>query len=124
MALLGVSNDYEFKNAVTKWTQAITGDVPDFAGKLPGKSNCGAWPDFVDDLYMCGRYIYIDGPGGVLGAAGPRHYRPSVGIPITGEMQFDSADVNRMDLLGVIVSTVHWVIYVCLCQPHGVQSLL
>ena len=54
------------------------------------------------------RYDTIDGPGGVLGTAGPRHYRIKEGLPITGEMRFDLADISRpvVNVLGVIVSNI------------------
>jgi hypothetical protein len=101
--LVGVSDKTPFTNAVAKWKQIITGDIPNVDSALPGTSACGAWPSSIDDIYMCGAYTSIDGPSGILGSAGPRYLR-STGLPLTGEMKFDSADVNRMNLVGVIVS--------------------
>lgn len=105
--LRGVPDDKEFRNAVSKWSKVIVGDLPDWTESLEGSSSCGAWPSSVDDVYICGKYEYIDGPSGVLGSASPRHYRPTEGLPITGEMRFDSIDIQGgsiRDLLGVIVS--------------------
>jgi hypothetical protein len=96
-----------FQNAVAKWSEVITGDLPDFNGQLGGASECGAWPTYVDDVFICGKYKNIDGLGGILGSAGPRAYRPSSGLPITGNMFFDAADIQAgtiRDLFGVIVS--------------------
>jgi hypothetical protein len=99
-----VADDSFFRNAVATWGKVITGDLPDFDYNFKSNSSCGPWPSHVDDVYICGKYASIDGPGGVLGSAGPRHYRPSLGLPITGEMKFDSADVTRPDMLSIIVS--------------------
>lgn len=106
LGLQGINDDSVFQNAIDTWGQAITGDLPDFAASLGGSSSCGKWPTYVDDLYICGRYASIDGISGILGSAGPRHYRPSMGIPITGEMKFDAADVARLGddkMLGIIL---------------------
>ena len=105
--LQGVSNTNEFQDAMDRWSQIILGDIPDFSGNLDGSSSCGNWPSSVDDVYICGVYKYIDGPGGVLGSASPRHYRPTEGLPLTGEMSFEIIDIEQgaiKDLLGVIVS--------------------
>ena len=97
----------EFQNAVAKWTRVITGGTDDISASLPGESECGPWPSYVDDLYICGKYKRIDGPGGVLGYAGPQYYRVGgSGTPITGSIVLDSADVGQpwVNLLGIIVS--------------------
>lgn len=105
--LQGVSNTDEFQNAMDRWSQIIVGDIPDFSGNLDGGSSCGKWPSTIDDVYICGVYKFIDGPGGILGSASPRHYRPTEGLPLTGEMSFEIIDIQQgriQDLLGVIVS--------------------
>ena len=102
-------NRFVFDTAVSKWGQIITGDLPDFSGNLGGTSDCGAWPTFIDDVFICGKYQNIDGVGSILGSAGPRAYRPNSGLPLTGNMFFDAADIQAgtiRDLLGVIVSKI------------------
>jgi len=47
----------------------------------------------------------IKGPGGVLGAAGPRFFR-SNGIPISGEMFFDTADINSLRRDGLLADVI------------------
>lgn len=42
----------------------------------------------------------IDGPEGVLGQAGPRILRADNGLPVKGIMQFDEADVARLEEQG------------------------
>ncbi|MDW3181692.1 leishmanolysin-related zinc metalloendopeptidase [Roseobacter sp.] len=39
----------------------------------------------------------IDGPDGVLGQAGPTALRPGSELPVAGIMQFDTADVERLE---------------------------
>ena len=105
--LQGVGNTAEFQNAMDRWSQIIVGDIPDFRGNLDGGSSCGSWPSSIDDVYICGVYKFIDGPGGILGSASPRHYRPKEGLPLTGEVSFEIIDIQQgriSDLLGVIVS--------------------
>ena len=38
----------------------------------------------------------IDGPGGILGRAGPTHILKSDGLPVRGIMEFDSADLDSL----------------------------
>ena len=105
--LLNVNDDSDFKRASDAWSSVIVGDIKDYAGTLGGQSDCGPWPNQIDDVYICGQYRYIDGPGKILGNAGPRHYRPTEGIPMTGAMSFEKVDIEDgriQDLFGVIVS--------------------
>jgi hypothetical protein len=107
LSLVNVPNAQEFERASAAWSSVIVGDIRNFTGTLGGQSDCGPWPSQIDDVYICGQYRYIDGPGNVLGSAGPRHYRPTEGIPLTGVMSFDSVDIKDgriQDLFGVIVS--------------------
>lgn len=105
--LKNVPSDQEFKKASATWSSVIVGDIRNFTGTLGGQSDCGPWPSQIDDVYICGQYRAIDGPGNVLGSAGPRHYRPTEKIPMTGVMSFDSVDIQDgriQDMFGVIVS--------------------
>lgn len=102
LGLVGVENTTFFELAAATWSGIITGDVPNFNGNMQNSGPCGQWPSHVDDVYICGKYEPIDGQGGVLGAAAPRHYRNS-GLPVTGIMKFDIADVTRDDMLEIIV---------------------
>lgn len=42
----------------------------------------------------------IDGDAGVLGQAGPTVLRSDTGLPVTGIMQFDEADIARLEIEG------------------------
>lgn len=57
------------------------------------------YPPLLDDTYICGRDAEIDGPGRVLGQAGPR-YQAGVGsgggFIVIGFMEFDIADIESL----------------------------
>lgn len=81
-----------FQQARTFWENVITADLPDSGG--------------IDDLRISATINYIDGVNGILGSASPTTLRGGSNLPITGTMQFDSADMSNMvangSLLGVI----------------------
>lgn len=54
----------------------------------------------IDDIRIDATLSDIDGPGGVLGQAGPTAYRTADYIPATGIMEFDSADAETYDAAG------------------------
>lgn len=50
--------------------------------------------------------VNIDGPGAVLGQAGPTRVRASDGLPLRGVMEFDSADLLGMERDGSLASVL------------------
>src|ERR1044072_1851119 len=76
-----------FTSAAARWSQIIVGDILDFNSPTHG---------FIDDLLIDASIVSIDGPGGILGRAGPDELRPGSRLPAYGEMEFDSADVAGM----------------------------
>jgi hypothetical protein len=86
-----------FDDAAERWEQIIIADLPDV-----NSSNFG----FVDDLLIDASVVFIDGPGGVLGQAGPDWIRSSSGLPFHGEMEFDSADVSQMFGNGTLYNVI------------------
>jgi hypothetical protein len=76
-----------FTSAAARWAQIIIGDIPDYNSPTYG---------FIDDLLIDASIVSIDGPGGILGQAGPNETRPGSRLPSHGTMQFDSADVAGM----------------------------
>jgi len=82
------SQQAAFNAAAARWSQVITGDLPSVT--LPSGT-------FIDDVRIDASIVAIDGVGGVLGQAGPTALRPGLGgLPYTGGMEFDSADVAAM----------------------------
>ena len=85
-----------FTLAAAKWESVIFGDVPDqrvtIASNSCGKGSPGLF-ETVDDIVIFAIIDSIDGPGKILGQAGPCFVRSEDNLPIVGVMQFDSADV-------------------------------
>jgi len=75
-----------FTTAAARWAEIITGDVPDVGA--------------IDDVRIDASAPVIDGPGGILGQAGPTNLRSGSSLPYTGIMQFDSADVANLEAAG------------------------
>lgn len=94
-----------FAGAVTRWQQLIVGDIPAFTLN----QSCGSGfpvPGSVDDLVVYAVIDSIDGPGQVLGFAGPCFVRSGSQLPISGVMVFDSADVAGLEAANQFVSVV------------------
>ena len=96
-----------FEHAVSFWTSAITGDLPD-VNNAAGRTCFGSpmQSGIIDDLRIYVEIRPIDGRGGVLGQAGPCHVRSNY-LPYAGKMTFDSADLASMDDDQVTATMVH-----------------
>lgn len=92
-----------FTNAAAKWSSVIAADLPDIAGAID-VGDCGTGSpsaDMVyDDLLIFAAVETIDGPGAVLGQAGPCWIRDPSALPFAGLMRFDVADVNNLEATG------------------------
>ncbi len=82
-----------FKTAADRWSSVIVGDLPSV--EVDG--------EVIDDVLILAQGSDIDGPGKVLGQAGPTHLRPAGAgtaafIPAKGSMTFDTADLAQMEL--------------------------
>jgi hypothetical protein len=92
-----------FTLAAARWAEVITGELADvpFASGL-GVNGCStgtfslAPGTSVDDLLIFAQIQPIDGPGAVLGSAGPCRVRTSGGLSVAGAMRFDVADVDNL----------------------------
>jgi hypothetical protein len=81
-----------FESARLKWSTVVTGELSNFV--LSNDSQCGTTlNETVDDLLILVELDSIDGPGQVLGSAGPCLIRGSNKLTIVGTMTFDTADV-------------------------------
>jgi hypothetical protein len=95
------SQQNAFKAAADRWTEVIVGDLPSV---IVGR-------DVIDDLLIEAQGVAIDGPGGILGQAGPTNLRPasagaSAFLPAKGIMSFDSADLDEMQSEGTLLDVI------------------
>ena len=99
-----------FKNSSTRWSTIIKGDLPSLSGSLAANA-CGLPHPSVnttyDDLLIFAAVADIDGPGAVLGRAGPCVSRTGpAGLPVIGVMEFDGADLGNMESNGTLLSVI------------------
>jgi len=95
------SQQEAFAEAAEQWEEVIAGDLPDV---LVGG-------EVVDDLVIFASGDALDGPDGFLGVAAPTVPRPAglgeaSGLPVVGEMVFDTADLAALEESGGLVDTV------------------
>ena len=99
-----------FDSAVAKWQRVIYQDIPDIPGFTVGANTCGPSPAInnvtVDDVLILMKFDSIDGPGKILGQAGPCYIRSTGFLTIMGIMQFDTADVATLISSGSLNSVV------------------
>src|SRR5207253_2129253 len=85
-----------FESAAAQWERLIYGDVPDEFASFPA-GTCGPGTpvinETIDDIIIFVRLDSIDGPGKILGQAGPCLVRDQSFQPGVGVMHFDTADV-------------------------------
>ncbi|GGJ31893.1 leishmanolysin-related zinc metalloendopeptidase [Deinococcus roseus] len=89
-----------FYDAANRWSSVIAAGLPDASGTINGQSLK------VDDLQITASAVSIDGVGKVLGRAGPDLVRNDTGLPITGTMEFDSADLKLMEANGTLSGVI------------------
>ena len=85
-----------FREASARWSQIIVGDLP--AVRVGNQ--------IIDDLLIEAQGVFIDGTSGILGQAGPTRFRPGSLLPATGIMEFDTADLARMESDGSLVNVI------------------
>ncbi len=81
-----------FEEAADRWERIITKGLPPVGE--------------VDDLHIEARVVPIDGPGGILGQAGPTALRTKGSLPYEGVMRFDKADMRGMVADGTLVGVI------------------
>ena len=92
-----------FEAAADRWQQTIVADVPSVVGTLP---SCFAnvppvSTTVVDDIVIEVVLQQIDGPGKILGSAGPCYAREEDDLPVSGVMYFDTDDLAYLESLGL-----------------------
>jgi hypothetical protein len=105
--------DSLFDAAKRRWESIIINDLPDmsaqsggfdwFDGYFKEKSFNGA----VDDVVIGYAVDYIDGPGSILGSAGPRYVRTSTRTTISGIMRFDEDDFAEIGDESAMIIILH-----------------
>lgn len=96
-----------FVNSNRRWARAITGDLANESMRV-NANVCGNHPavnESVDDVLIFVELVEIDGPGAVLGSAGPCFIR-SNGLPVLGRIRLDLADLDRLVTNGTIDDVV------------------
>jgi hypothetical protein len=93
----------EFRTAIAaaalRWQEVIIGDLPPVSLDVAAGACVPGTPavnEVVDDVIIFAVIDSIDGPGKVLGSAGPCYVRSAGRLPIMGVIRLDSADVRRL----------------------------
>lgn len=112
-----------FVAAAERLETVVLGDLPDVA--VPSIN--GAPPAVVDDLVIRVELPAIDGPGGVLGIAGPTLLRADSLLPAAAQMRFDAADAASLQAEGawdeaVLHEMLHCLGFGVLWQPKGLLA--
>jgi hypothetical protein len=94
-----------FSNAEARWESLITGDLEDIQLSATA-GDCGsgspAINENVDDLLILVTLDSIDGPGNVLGSAGPCFIRNTNSLSVLGTMVFDTTDLQDVQAAGLL----------------------
>lgn len=89
-----------FAEAANRWATVIVGDLPQV--RIDG--------DDIDDVLILAQGQAIDGVGHVLGQAGPTHARRAANgdwlQPCKGQMAFDTADLDQMEVAGTLTDVI------------------
>lgn len=97
-----------FEAAAARWAEVIVGKLPEVHVDID-TGQCGSTTPIdrtVDDLLIIVQVEYIDGPGGILGSAGPCLVRGGSILPALGRVRLDEADVNQMLQNGTLYDVV------------------
>ncbi len=97
-----------FNDAAGRWERIIIGDVPSFTGIIP--SSFEGFPPAVDgtldDIVIEVALAPIDGPGGILGQAGPSFVRTDDFLTLSGVMFFDVDDLDFLESLDLFEDVI------------------
>ena len=95
--------------AESRWENLILGDLEE-ARLRAAAGTCGsgspAVDDTVDDVMIFIMMQPIDGPGRVLGSAGPCYIRNTSSLPVLGTMRFDSEDLEAIEAEGLLEAVI------------------
>lgn len=76
------------------------------ASKAPCTGEAGTLNDVTAGVIIFAKVDSIDGPGKVLGSAGPCYVRSTSRLPVAGAMIFDSADLAALEAQGQLLDVI------------------
>lgn len=96
-----------FESAAARWERIIIKDVPSVSGPIPS-AFLGVPPieGIIDDIVIEVVIAPIDGPGKILGQAGPRFVRNDDFLTLSGIMFFDVADLDFLESLNLFEEVI------------------
>jgi hypothetical protein len=101
-----------FSLARDRWEEVIVDDdgAPiNIAPSVGARYIATELPDMVDDVYIAGSVVPVDGKGGILGMAGPTAIKVDSNgnlHVLAGVMKFDEADVQNMIKVGAWTNVI------------------
>ena len=100
-----------FVRAAERWMAILAPtELPDFRANRT--LTCGddtrfaRYVETIDELMIVAAVSEIDGPGGTLAQAGPCWGRIGSWLPFYGRMEFDAADLDRLEQRGSLEETI------------------
>lgn len=99
-----------FRDAAERWMSILADtELPDVS-PMNGTVDCsGEYEqsvETIDDLMIVAAVVEIDGPGKVLGQAGPCWARGEPVLPYFGRVEFDLADMEELERDGTLRSVI------------------
>jgi hypothetical protein len=109
-----ISTDIQqaFYNAASRIQGLLTGDVVNVnLTAFDVAASCGVTgvpplSETIDEIIVYAKVDAIDGPGGILGSAGPCIVRSAGQLPVIATMNFDSADLQLLLADGRLASVI------------------
>lgn len=95
--------------AVARWRSVVVSNLPEIPMVVAAGSCFAGQPalnEVVDDLLIFVEFVALDGPGKVLGEAGPCYVRSESGLPVVGYLKLDVADLEMMERAGTLDDVV------------------
>lgn len=86
-----------FESSVARWRRIITHDIGDVNVQTAANGCTPAINAVINDVRIYVTLEAIDGPGKVLGSAGPCFIQSESKLPIVGAMRFDTADLASLE---------------------------
>ena len=98
-----------FAEAQNRWESLIVGDLTDVALNVAADECAPGLPavnQMIDDLLILVSVEPIDGPGEVLGSAGPCFVRTSNDLTVLGGMTLDTDDLEAIEAEGLLTPVI------------------